>query len=160
MYAISLLNKRQQEFLTDLAVRNLSKGATTTVALARVLSRLITIPGSPVNSVEQYYREQGYGIVDSVLETLNQITPFDYKTAKDLSLHFFRYGYDVVHGDLVNYPAGYQNGLASFFRLNKHFSEETLCLINDKHQEIASMVSYLTEIVDVIRKGTNNVTQP
>ena len=159
MYAISLLNKRHQEFLTDLAVRNLSKGAVTTVALARVLSRLIPVPGSPVNSVEQYYREQGYGIVDTTLESLNQITPFDYKTAKDLSLHFFRYAYDVVHGDLISYPSGYQNGLASFFRLNKHFSPETLSLINDKHTEIASMVSILNEIVEVLRKGNNNVAQ-
>lgn len=159
MYAISLLNKRHQEFLTDLAVRNLSKGAVTTVALARVLSRLIPVPGSPVNSVEQYYREQGYGIVDTTLESLNQITPFDYKTAKDLSLHFFRYAYDVVHGDLTAYPSGYQNGLASFFRLNKHFSPETLSLINDKNAEIASMVSILNEIVEVLRKGNNNVAQ-
>ena len=159
MYAISLLNKRQQEFMTDLAVKNLSKGSITTVALARVLARLIAVPGSPVNSVEQYYREQGAGIVDNILEALNQIAPFDHKTAKDLSLHFFRYAYDVSHGDLVSYPCGFQSGLASFFRLNKHFSQETLCLINDKHQEIAQMVSYLTEIVDVLRKGTNHVAE-
>lgn len=159
MYAISLLNKRQQEFMTDLAVKNLSKGSVTTIALARVISRLIAVPGSPVNSVEQYYREQGAGIVDNILEALNQIAPFDHKTAKDLSLHFFRYSYDVSHGDLVSYPAGFQSGLASFFRLNKHFSEDTLCLINDKHQEIAQMVSYLTDIVSVLRKGTNHVAQ-
>lgn len=159
MYVISLLNKRQQEFMTDLAVKNLSKGSVTTVALARVISRLVPVPGSPVSSVEQYFREQGTGLVDNILESLNQVAPFDYKTAKDLSLHFFRYAYDVVHGDLVNYPNGYTNGLASFFRLNKHFSPDTLSLINDNAAEIAAMVSNLSDIVDVLRKGTNNVAQ-
>lgn len=159
MYTISLLNKRQQEFMTDLAVRNLSKGSITTIALARVISRLVPVPGSAVNSVEQYYREQGAGVVDNILEALNQIAPFDHKTAKDLALHFFRYSYDVCHGGLVSYPSGFQSGLASFFRLNKHFSEDTLSLINDKQQEISQMVSYLTEIVDVLQKVTHDVAQ-
>lgn len=159
MYAISLLNKQQQEYLTDLARRNLSKGSITTIALARVISKTVMIPSSPVESVELYYREQGAGIVDSLLEDLNQIVPFDYKTAKDLSLHFFRYGYDVVHGDCKAYVNGCDNGLATFFRLNKHFSPETLCLINEHHKDISYAVSMLSEIVDVLQKGGNNVAQ-
>lgn len=159
MYAISLLNKHQQEYILDLARRNLSKGSTTTLALARVISKTIMIPSSPVESVEQYYREQGSGVVDNILESLNQIAPFDYKTAKDLSLHFFRYGYDAVHGDCKAYVSSYDNGLAMFFRLNKHFSPETLCFINEHHKDISYAVSMLSEIVDVLQKGGNDVAQ-
>lgn len=157
MYAISLLNKQQQEYMLDLARRNLSKGPITTLALARVISKTIMVPSSPVGSVELYYREQGAGVVDNILEALNQIAPFDYKTAKDLSLHFFRHAYDVVHGDCKAYVNGCDNGIVSFFRLNKHFSPETLCLINENYKDISYAVSMLSEIVCVLQKGGNDV---
>ena len=158
-HTFAKLTRDQQDFITGLALRNHGRAPETTLALARVLSKLVPIPSSPVESVEKYYREQGLGAIDQVLECLNSLTPFDFSTVKDLSLHFFRYAYDVCHGDCKSYNVGYENGLATFFRLNKHFSPETLCLINDKHKEISQLVAQLSTIVETVNCGGNNVSQ-
>lgn len=157
MYSISFLSRRQQDFISSLSIRNINKNPATTIALARVVSRLVPVPGSVVSSVDSYFRQQGQGVITVILDDINSIVPIDYLTVMDLALQFFRYSYDTIHGPILPVCDGYEHGLSHFFRLNQHISKETLTIIAERHRDMSVLIEEFQDIVNTIQKGKEHV---
>lgn len=155
MFSIAALSARQQDFLTGLAQRNINRSLPVSIALAKVLSTQVPVPSSPVQSADTFFNEQGTGAILSLLDTLTTIVPLNHQLIKDISKSFFRYAYDTVHGGL-GYEDGrmYTSGVVSFFRIDKHFSEEIIKTIESEYGSIESMIREFTILVEDMRKAS------
>ena len=163
MYNISRLKPRQQDFLTNLAMRNQNRSLVASIALGRVLSAMVPVPTSPVVSVDLFFSQQISGLCYSVLDSINSIVPVDFRLINDLARSFFRHAYDTVHGG-VAYAEGRQpsTGIVSFFGIDKHFSQNIIEEIQARHGTIESMVHEFEMVVEALRSqdlGGTNVTQ-
>lgn len=107
--------------------------------------------------MDSYFAQQGLGIVNAVADAISSVIPIDANLIRDISKSFFRYAYDTVHGGLP-YEEGRlpSSGIVSFFRMDKHFSEEVLKTIAADYGVIESMVREFTMLADTIR-GVQNV---
>lgn len=154
MYSIARLAPRQQDFLTGLAQRNLNRSVPVSIALAKVLSAQVPVPSSPVESVDTFFNEQGCGVILSVLDAISTVVPVNHALIHDIGKSFFRFAYDTVHGGL-GYEEGrmYTSGVVSFFRIDKHFSEEIIKTIESEYGSIESMIREFTIIVEDMRKA-------
>ena len=155
MFSIAMLSPRQQDFLTGLAQRNLNRALPTSIALAKVLSTQVPVPSSPVESADTFFNEQGTGAILGFLDALTTIVPVNHQLIKDISKSFFRFAYDTVHGGL-GYEDGrmYTSGVVSFFRIDKHFSEEIIKTIESEYGTIESMIREFTIIAQDMRKAS------
>lgn len=155
MFSIARLSPRQQDFLTGLVQRNMNRSVPVSIALAKVLAVQVLVPSSPVESVDTFFNEQGTGAIFAILDSLSTVVPLNHQLIHDISKSFFRFAYDTVHGGL-GYEEGrmYTTGVVSFFRIDKHFSEEIVKTIEAEYGSIESMIREFTIIVEDMRKAS------
>lgn len=163
MYPLATaLTPTQLNFLSNLAVRNINKSTLVSIAIARVIYTFATVPTSPVISVDSYYNQQTMGLIDNVLDYINNIIPIDHRLIRDIAKCFFRFAYDTVHGG-VSYLEGsiVTTGVNNFFRIDKHFAPIVIDTISVNSGMIEGLVAEFASILMTFRgiseQGVNNV---
>lgn len=147
MYNLSKLSSESQSFLSQVVGTGRSRSSLMAIAVARMLSAEFTIPSSPVEDVDQEYRNISQLKAAKDVSTLNELFPIDTEYTMALCRNFYKFRYNSTHPELTVFSFREDKTLIDFFGLNRVFDEKTLEAISCNGKDLAFYTNGLRRIL-------------
>lgn len=96
MFNTAKLCSETQEFMTWLGVGERPRSLLASLAIAKALADVATLPSGPVESPEQFYTTTSMNPILSKLNLLNELALVDVDTIQEYILRFYKTRYNIV----------------------------------------------------------------
>ena len=151
MYPISKLSKPSIEFVNKVAAMGGSRSGLFTIAVAYTVSRQFNLPAGEVSDCTAYFRLQCESEVREMLNTLNEVMPFNTREALELTLAFYKFRYRSAVPIAIPLAFSADSALEDFFGLSQVFSQEILGRIKVAPSILTGFVNGLSIMMDELK---------
>lgn len=152
MYHIASLSKQSIQGLTDIQSRGANHTRAFTLALGYVLGASLAIPNTDIGDAVGYYRMTHALSVHDILSKLNELVPFDIRSAEDDVRGFFQFRVNQVNAPETPLALNPDSSLVDFFSISACFSKDAIAAIEENGSDVTRWIATLRPICDDLRK--------
>jgi hypothetical protein len=146
---ITMIPKKQLDFLTSLMTNNQSRSIVTSLALAKVLGDNVALPLGKVESIDAHYDFTYKYSNSQVLGAINEIAMLDISTVYELAKKIYGSRYATAYPDGPLLMMSKDKATLDFFGITRVFSDEILTAITENNIKLMDYYSNFKEIVNV-----------
>ena len=137
-YLITRLDKTSVDFITYLTNGKRGMSKESAFGIAKAIADTISLPTSPVDSVDDYYKSVNYISVRKTVSRINEVTYINVELVLEYIYRLYEVKYNCVYAcnDMVictEFP------LADVFGFTLYLDKDTIELIKTKAPEIAKV---------------------
>lgn len=151
MYNLSKLSPKNSNWLLGFSNGGNSRGIAASFAIAKVIADRLSVPSSPVDSIDAYYNMNCKLEVVSQLSQLHEISTVDKYLIESLVFKFINYYYSQIHCSCLVVAINPERAIADIFGIAKYFSEAELeevknncVLVTEVYNNFTSIIRELT----------------
>lgn len=145
------LRPESNSYLTALAANRQSRSIEVAISLAMVMSSKAQIPGSAIDSPVAYFNGQAGLAGMKFLNTINEITPVDFRRAREIAIQMFTQRYEAAYmpfAEMAPIHTDGCNGLWRLYKYDKHFSLDVLQVMEKCADNIVRHYNAFKKIAD------------
>jgi hypothetical protein len=141
----SRLNSDDQKFL--LKFNQVARTPQASIALAKLLANVVTLPSTGCNSITEYYRQQCLDTVLDSVNTINESSIIDIDTVLDLTLRFYQFRASYIYPKISNVAVCNETAIEDYFGISRFISKDHIQCIIDNVLQITVLMNGLSEVL-------------
>lgn len=123
------------------------------IATAYALAYKLSLPASEVSEIETFYRQDKTATVLRMLNEVNSILPFDFRTSKELVKDFYIWRYRQAFGTMGPSAFSKKDPIENFFGLSRCFPNEVLDMIRQDPDRLTTLTHQLQAFIKEITQS-------
>ena len=123
-------------------------------ALGKALSDQMAVPSSPIENIEEYFKNSAQTSNFEIMCVISELVPLDYEDMDQYIRMFWKLRYSLVHDTLMKLSR--ENNAFDFFGIAHQLSIEQLTFINEHSVDLCRIYNKFINIINNINSAIIN----
>jgi hypothetical protein len=148
---IAKLKQQSMAFVNEMSANNKARSVQSSIALAKVLSKDMSIPSAPVDDIQHFFLMQSGVNLRQLLADINEVILIDYKLVEELTSKFYSYRYYAAHPSNHVLCFCADTAVEDFFGITRCVSKDILEALKVSPVEMTRFVNGYINLVEDLK---------
>ncbi len=148
MYQLSNLCNDAQRFVSYLAYGDRTRSLLTSLAIAKTLSNTASLPSTPVEEIESFYKANVLIPLRTKLSALNELVVVDCETILDYAQRFYKVRYHCAFPSRKVYCINSDTAVEDFMGLTLVMDSKAIEALRSNPIELTKLHNSLTDLFE------------
>ena len=123
---------------------------TFSICLAKAIADILILPSAKVDNLDYYFTLNNIDLVNSFLNTINNIFPIDHVWITKLTGDFYKQRYYSVFPNNVYFISNEENCLLDFFNIGLTVDKDTLSILKSEHEKLNFLLNNSKKLIEYL----------